>query len=160
MTTPFVFSFLRNGAESKDMAVDGSSTPVVFKYTGTGNGLYAYRINWIIADAGIRIYDFFGGVAALTNGITIKAIAADDSTVLIDFTNGEPIKRNAEFSSLAGTDAPILDSVGTDILSVRWTLEKAGEPFKLGLGESIQVTIQDDLTGLTEMSAMIQGQRQ
>ena len=160
MTTPFIFSFLRNDSEAKNMAVDGSSTPVIFKYVGVNNGLDVYRINWIIADAGIRIYDRFGGIAALTNGITIKAIGADDSTVLIDFTNGEPIKRSSDFASLAGTDAPVSDSLGTDIMPVRWTLQKAGIPFRLNLGESIQVTISDDLTGLTEMSAMIQGQKQ
>lgn len=151
------FGFFEESGGSEEMAVNGSVTPETFQVVAPNDGIEAVRINFLIADANIRIYDFFGGIAALTNGITIKAM--DGATELFDFIAGRTIKRNAHFTWLAGVDTPVLDAVGDDVLPVRWTIEKSGESFRLQGGQSIDITISDDLTGLTSFTAMLQGQR-
>jgi hypothetical protein len=148
----FVFSNLYNGGP--EMNVNGSITPSSHRYTvPAGKRTYVYRINLIILDASITASKF-GGLGALSIGITIKAKDSDD-VLLLDFLDGQTIKNNAEFCLLAGTDMKI--GPGTDSISIRWTIDKAGGSLILESGEYLEILVQDDLIGLTSFQAMLQG---
>jgi hypothetical protein len=156
--TNFVFKFLRTGADSADMAVDGG-TPVVFRYTvPAGKVFELWRINWHIIDGSLRA-DGFGGLAVLGNGLLLRILKSDESAEL-DFTDGMPLKRHSEFAHLAGVDLfPDTSGVGgaDDALSIRWTIARAGRAMLLTAGQHIECVVQDDLSDLTHFQAMVQG---
>lgn len=153
MHTHNFFKFFRNGA-SNDMAIEGA--PTMFKVTCPTTGtLDVIRIN-IVFTAQAMKYNVFGGGSALSTGITIKLYHPNDE-VCYDYLDGETIKSNEDFGSLAGIDAIIGPAAGIQSLAVRWTLEKSGSITKLDQGEYIGINIQDDLSGVTKFTAMLQG---
>jgi len=108
-----------------------------------------------IRDASIRL-NRFAGIAALTNGLKIEQHSAD-GVVLFDFLDGETIKALDDFAPLAGVDAPSVAGTGDDTWMLRWTIAKCGTPLTLQAGEKLVVTVQDDLTDLTEFYLEVQG---
>jgi len=158
----FIYKFLRedNTAASADMNVNATSTSTrSFQYSpGAGKFACVNRLLILVLDTGIEPA-LFGGLTALTNGVKITCNDTDGSE-LIDFTDGDAINSNAEWVHLAGTDNPITDSgvgPGIDELAVRWTIGKAGSSLFLKETQSIRFEIRDDLSGLTEFRAMVQG---
>jgi hypothetical protein len=140
------------------MNINGSVTPAVYEVRCPATAKWKLvRVNFMLLDTGI-IPSNFGGVAALTNGLTIKVVDASD-VVLLDFMEGETIKQNADFTYLAGVDAPVLDTLGgnPDMLPIRWTIAKAGNSILLHGGDAIQITVPDDLSTMNDFRAMIQG---
>ena len=138
-----VNDFLRDGA-SEVMAVNGSGTAVVFKWTcPSGFTFEWHRVAVVILDAGVGP-NIFAGQAALTNGLLFKVYNSDDS-VDHDILNGVPIKKNAHFNRLAGRDTDRDDVPTVDALSVRWTVKNNGRPMHLNPGQYIGVTVQDNL---------------
>lgn len=154
----FRFKMLRNGALS-DMSVNGSITPVAFSFQIEANRTFRLQRSLVrIVDRSIRP-DLFGGIAALTNGITIELQDAD-SNVLLDFMDGKTVQDNSDFSHLAGVDSqvdPASVPSNDDAYLVRWTLEKAGAAFKMTNRQKLVFTINDDLTELTHFETVIQG---
>jgi len=151
------FQFLRDEANSRDMNADGS-TPIEFFVENNetdGRTLVIERVCGKIRDASIRL-NRFAGIAALTNGLKIEQHSAD-GVVLFDFLDGETIKALDDFAPLAGVDAPSVAGTGDDTWMLRWTIAKCGTPLTLQAGEKLVVTVQDDLTDLTEFYLEVQG---
>ena len=152
-----LYEYLVNGA-SRDMVVNGSSTPVKFKYPIPA-GKYAEieRINIVIEDGSLDPAQF-GGLSALENGVEIAAY--DSSDVLTkDFCNGFPIQSNADWGALVGPDNRPYYGTGAalDSLNVRFSLYKGNEALRLDEGEYLQFTINDALAGIDKFFAMTQG---
>ena len=102
----FLFKFFRESGGSAEMNVDGSVTPVNFDvvhpHTATKperDAVFINRINCLIVDGNLRP-SFFGGIAALTNGVTIDVLDAQLNSIL-DITAGEPIKTNVKRKTLS-----------------------------------------------------------
>ena len=153
-----VYELVEDSGATVSMAVDGSVVPVNYEYEVPNNqDVIINRINFLIIDAGIVPTDFGGINGGVTNGIIIQAIDADGSTILISFINGMSIKSNAEFHLLAGTDVFRDSGPGEDILDVSWVLSETGRGLFLTAGQRLRIIIQDDLTGLTDFRAMVQG---
>lgn len=152
-----LYEFLKNGA-SRDMVVDGSSTPVKFKYT-VPVGKYAEieRINIVIEDGSIDPVQF-GGLSALNNGVEIGAYDSGD-VLARDFCGGFPIKSNADWGALAGIDNTPYYGVGAalDSLNIRFSLYKGNEALRLDAGEYLQFTINDAMSGIDKFVSMLQG---
>ena len=110
----------------------------------------------LIVDGGITPTKF-GGITALTNGIKIEAIDDDGTTVLLDFTADLTIKKNADWALLADTDRETIAAAGDDVEEVQWSLLSESGPMLLTAGQIFRFTVQDDLTGLTEMRVMAHG---
>lgn len=152
-----IFTFLRNGPSTKEMNQNGSVTPVDFKYTAPeGKRAVIERLNVEIMDNGIKM-DLFGAIAALTGGLEIGVYDEQDQ-LLLDPTDGHPLTRNGNWSFLAGVDARIYAGAGLDIMNVRWTISRAGAPWRLDPGHYIRFRVQDDLTAISEFHVMVQGQ--
>jgi hypothetical protein len=116
------------------------------------------RVCFLIQDTNCNIGKF-GGLAALTNGLKVESYN-DQGVLDVDFLDGETIKTNEEFDLLSGADVIGIDNTkAVDAVPVRWTVEKgtSGAPLLLLPGSILRVTIQDDLSGITNFRAMTQG---
>ena len=152
-----LYEFLKN-AGSRDMVVNGSSTPVKFKYTvPVGKYVEVERINIVIEDGSIDPVDF-GGLGALGNGLEIEAYTAADALAK-DFCAGFPIQSNADWGGLSGVDNQPYYGTGAalDSLNIRFSLYKGNEALRLDAGEYLQFTINDNMAGIDKFDAMIQG---
>lgn len=151
-----LYKWLREGANIK-ANVDGSSVAKVYKYTvGAGDTLELERMIVFIKDTGTFDADLYGNGAVLTNGILVKVVYADGSDDL-DLLDGLPIKTNGEWQGLCHDFNHNKIGTGDEVASVRWTFAKSGAPLVLETGDSFQVTIQDNLTVLTDHRFQIQG---
>ena len=118
----FIFKFLVNSADIKDLSTTSADTNSVENYNYPVNSGFIALISRCIIhiqDAGI-LPSKFGGINALTNGLKIQAIDDDGTSVLKDFLDGTTIKENGEFSHLAGVGTEIDAGAGDDSLSVLW----------------------------------------
>ncbi|MEE8632238.1 MAG: hypothetical protein V3T10_02900 [Candidatus Bathyarchaeia archaeon] len=151
-----VYKFLKNPLDgSRNMVVDGSSTPVSFRYTAPqATRVVLSRINIIILDASIGTSNFGGLAAPLTTGVAFFIKDVNDN-LLVDLCDGFPVQENWEFAALAGADWTIAPA--TDALTIRWTFEKSGKRIILEPGEYFEMLIQDAMAGLVAMDAMVQG---
>ena len=157
----FVYSHLTTAAGAIDMNVDGSGVAVNYDYVvpaGTQYKTFSFsRVNFEMVDTAMR-WDIFGGLAtALPNGLLLQVI--DNANVIRqDFdTTRRPIMTNADFSPLAGVDAPLTAAAGPDALPVRFSIFKAGRSMTLYPNWRFRVVVQDNLAGLTVFRSMVQG---
>ncbi len=158
--TDFIMEFFRNGGGSMEMAVDGSITPVEFEWKNEEpikNAVCA-RLLWDILDGSPTTTKFGGIIGGLTNGVLMQLVDAADAVVL-DFTDGDPIKQNHQFARMVGTDWALTIGAGVDAVNVRWSLFKTGKELLVPPGFKLRVTIRDDLTTVDSMSVSMQGYR-
>ena len=141
---------------STDMAVDGSTTPVIFGIRNpTGEDvefivdLTRMIVTMELTSAGD--YDEFGNIPRLTNGLLCR------------FTNGQNynvfnVKDNREFDGLM-YDYKFISASGAspDGISGRFTFEKLGSVVRLAPFEDLQFIVQDNLIALTEFNITVQG---
>jgi len=151
-----IFAFLKTSGNSRDMAVNGSSTPVPFFYSSPDRKWVLSRANITVLDAGPITATTFGGDTALTNGLGFE-IRGENGALLKSFTGGMPITRNADWGTLAGVDWSQSIGAGLDAVTVRWSMFKSGKEVLMFPGETFQCEVRDDLSSLTEMTIMIQG---
>ncbi len=161
----FIYAFLRQtsgnppaSGDDRDMnVVADTATPGVFQYIVPENRIVKLaRINIGIVDGGIRWNEFAGLGAPLDNGIQLQTMFADGNPSL-DFLEGEAIQTNQDFEALAGVDAVVALAAGDDLMPIRFSFFKAGTEIVLKENESLRMLIRDDLSGMTEMRAMVQG---
>jgi len=150
-----------DGTGSIDQNGDFSSTPQFFRVNPPVQGFYGIaRIMVQIQSSGMMKGDTYGDLPELTNGITV-AIYDKDNNILIDITDGQPIKNNAGWARQA-YDARMLDfgagsPSGDQFFQVRWTFGEAGQPLFISKGASLRFLLNDDFTGLTGHLAQVQG---
>lgn len=151
-----------DGSGNKDASVDGSSTAVRFKYVPEkGERAVINRMIIHYGDTANWSADEFGNLgAALTNGLLIQVLNQNTDNVVVDLLDGIPVKTNSHWSRVC-YDVE-LDSFGSglDFLKARWTFSKSGRPVALSDENYASVTVQDNLTGLDELTFMLQGYRE
>lgn len=152
------FIFLRDSFGSEDMNVDGSIVPVNFDFVVPANTwIDLYGLNFVIENAMITPQSF-GGLPPLPNGIAIQLLAADLDAVLQDVTVEGVLNSISDFGFLNGMSISILRaSPPADVFIGSWNLEDTGAAFRLLSGQKVRVVVQDDLTGLSSFSVMVQG---
>ena len=72
-----VFKFIRNDSNSRNLNVNGSSTPQKFYYQNNAKETVLERANILIQDNGIE-KNKFAGLDVLTNGLEIKVTNSSD----------------------------------------------------------------------------------
>ena len=137
-----------DGTGSVDGNVNGSVTPVVLKAVASGGKLIVNRLIIHITDTGAFDASKYGNNITLTNGITVKHMRGVE--VVYDATCQIPVKANGDWSAHCYDVTSLSFGVGDDMLTVRWTFTKDGLPIVLNDGDSFEVTINDDLTGLVD----------
>ncbi|MCK5600655.1 hypothetical protein KAR91_02230 [Candidatus Pacearchaeota archaeon] len=149
---------LGTGLGSISQNVNGSVTPVKFfiqppsdeKYILQRMALHAIDSNWNNAN-------FYGATAALLNGIRIYI--ENDGGIIKEYTSNFKIKRTRDWALLAGADAITQGAAGADPLIVRWTFNAGATniPLDGSKNERFVLEIPDDLTGLDDQIAVVQG---
>jgi len=155
--TKIVSKHLVDSGGGITLAVDGTA-PKVFSYTvPTGNVLELASCAIGIVDGSINPRDFGGINGGLTAGLLVKLHDTDEA-VLFDFLDGDPIKRNSGFSKLSNARIDYETGAGDDVLQVYWNLTAGyGTTLRLDGGESLRVTVRDDLTSLVDFWWYLKG---
>ena len=156
MFNSHIFKWLRESGGSRDAAVNGSITPVLFEYTSLEDTTELTRLIVSIVDSNTFEATQYGSRILLPNGLKVELIDAQGA-VILDLLDGEVIHSNAEWQAMCFDWHYNSVGVGDNVAVARWTLEKAGEPLYLKVGEKFRVTVQDDLTGLTSHYFQLQG---
>lgn len=137
------------------MNVDGSITPVDFWYTVPSGKLFLFhRLVLQIVDGSVD-WAGFGGIAALTNGVLIT-IYDDQNNAIIALP---ALKENYEIAMQFGAGAAEIrpGAANSNLIAVYDVHEQAGYVFGVPAGWKFQVTIQDNLTAITHMDALVTG---
>ncbi len=145
-TGEMVKTYLLDGCYP-DMDVDGSVTPVVYKYTVlTGKVFLASRLTIYLEGLTAFSGSRFGDVKALTNGVVIS----------VNGNTWETWKDNIDLMTCMD------DTEGNKIfgrsITGRWTFsQETGAQIEMAAGEIFAVTINDDLSYLTHFRIKIGG---
>lgn len=145
-----------DGSGSSNMAVDGSSTPVIFKIKPIpGGSVNIARIIMYIEDSGSFDSGKWGNGITITNGIEFKQKENGATTDLLGF----PIKTSGDMASLCHDLSHHKFGSGNEFITYRWTFSKAGGSIELhaGYSDELQIIINDDLTDLVLMNVIAQG---
>ena len=128
-----------------------------FYYTATGPD-NINRMLVSIVDTNGMLEDEYGNLGvALTNGISVCVWNSDFSSVILDLTDGEPIKTNGNWIQVC-YDATLTDlGPGNDYFGARWTFGNSGQIITLDKGQHLGIEVNDDLTGLIQHRFMLQG---
>lgn len=153
-----ILKYLRvDGTGSVEMAVDGSATPVNFDLICPGP-CRLHLMTIFIQDQGIKADEFGGLGSALTNGLLIE-VRDDKDNLLLDPTDGTPIKANAAFSSLTGSDLVFQDAAGMsqDLFTALWIINATGAGLWMDKNWLIRFVVRDDLTSLNFFRCFVHG---
>jgi len=135
-----------------DLAVDGSSVPVVFRVPLHSQYKYVVtRIVYAIRDASAS-NNTFGGLAELTNGVKVEV--ENYSEPLHEWFI---VKTNSELLSRAGRGQLIISAYATDDLVYADFVLSPGIVLRPGSSDTVQFTVQDDLSGLTAFDILAEG---
>jgi hypothetical protein len=154
-----------SGAEvtfsNKNLAVDGSGTPVTFQ-ARTGNLSITSTVNVTrllltgITDTAASL-PLFGDLPKLTRGVAIRLVTPTSKRNILN------IKNNEEIVNLA-FDFTIFESVnpaqGVDGFSSRLTFggeSKIGTVLQIAQNDNLEVIVQDDLSGLVRFIVTLEG---
>jgi hypothetical protein len=147
-------------ASNVSMNVDGSGTTRVFR-VGPAPATFdvdVTRVLGYIQDGTAMDDSLFGGIAPLANGVTLRR-----NDGVGGFTNLWNVKSNGQIKLLCfdadySTKAPA-GSFGLNFRNTYAGQAKHGVTIRLTAGESLELLIQDNLTGLEDFRAMAQGHR-
>jgi hypothetical protein len=143
-----------DGTGTINMGVNGATTPVEFKCTVPSDTIYLIeRMIVVVQDVGGLDAGFYGNNITVANGVTLKIVRTDLSEEVL--TYGRPVKTNSCWAAYCHDVHAIDFGLGDNLLSVRWTFSKDGAPLKLNAGDSLVMTINDDLTGLTAQNVKL-----
>lgn len=142
--------------------VNGSVTPVDFYIKAlAGERLLLARIIINIRSATNITVNKYGDINQLTNGIQVFLYKKSLSSVVIDITNGFPIKRNEDWGKWCfdSRPIPIGPTQNTQTWQARWTLTRYGNPYGIVLeeGDYVGVRIRDNLSTLTSHTILGEG---
>ena len=143
-----------------DANVDGSATAQYFEYRApAGEVVQLTRLLVYVADGGIWSSADYGGVSTLANGITMEVVDGTgvSATEVFSLTDGKSIMNTIDWGIYSYDVQHIQFNSGDDHFLCRWTFSKAGANIRLYDDVALRVTINDDLTGLSEHTFTIQG---
>ena len=147
-----------DGSGSINAAVDGSSTPVIFRIKpGPSETFYIQRVIISIIDNGSLDSGGYGNGVELTNGVQIlykRFVGEAGETTLIDLTGGLPITQNMQWHALCHDETLSTYGSGDQGASWRYTFSKdtGGDPIILNGAnkEELQFVIRDNISTLAE----------
>lgn len=163
MKTPILSRYLDtngNGTGTKNANGDYSGAVEEFYIEAqAGENLEIARMIVSVEDTGGMQAQEYGNLgSALTNGIEVKVLNEHD-TVIMDLTDGIPIKTNAQWGIIC-YDVDVKSwGAGNSLLLVRWTFAKSGQLIYLEEGQKLVVYLNDDLDGLLFHYFMVQGEQ-
>ena len=153
------YEYLITAGGSLNMNVDGSGTPVAFRFIAP-RALDIHRVTFVAEDDAKEDLNGFLSLGALANGLTIihrKSEAAGGGTLQNFGTGVVPITTHTRLGALAGVDV-VSDSVANKSrFDIRWTLRKSGIPLAMQHHEEFIINVRDNLSTLLYFHVMVQG---
>ena len=138
---------LENGG-SDSMNVDGSGTPVVFEYESSGIN-YLERLQLFLLDPGTMSHSSFGAIGTLSSGITYGYTKNGSETVIDTIKSNICLIMNfSDNVNVGNTATGFLNEEDYFFGSVIFP-----EPIFLADEDTIQFTVNDDLTGISVLKA-------
>jgi len=147
---------------------DGSGTfEAIGNYSGAATEFYIqpaaeeiFAIETVtisIQDAQKVSADKYGGMTALTNGISVQI--HDSGGVVTDITSNAMIKTNGEWSSYFDSMKAHTFGTGDELVVLYWKFADSGRSILLdgAKGEKLVFILNDDFTGLTLHRFFVQG---
>lgn len=126
---------------------DFSSSPGTLKITApAGFALDLTRLIFRVEDIKGTPVEKYGGLDALTEGITIKV--HDGAGGIVADLTPEPIRANGDWASYVYDVQQLAWGAGATIVSARWSFLACGAPLTIPSGYELRVVANDDLTGL------------
>ncbi len=145
-----------------NLNVDGSAVAKKYRYVaGAGKEVLIRSLLWYLRDDGTVSGSEFGALATLANGLQARVIDTDLVAVKLDLLAGGRIKSNADLARLAGPDYRLEagTGAGNELVAARWDLAALfGKPLQLVAGEALEVVVNDNLTGLAELTVQAFGE--
>lgn len=152
-----VYKFCSNGGSKN--ASGNYATPTKFSVQPGASEVWRLeRLIVHIGDtAGMQAQEYGNLGAALTNGIIVQT--ARDGVQTKDYTDGLPVKTNADWGRLCYDVELKTWGAGNEYLQVRWTFGKSGTPVRLvgSQNDSLDIVLEDNLSGLIDHNFMVQG---
>ena len=148
-----------DGTGNTDMAIDGSTTEVVFRISPPAGEIWRVA-RWMLYVQDTKGFDVdkWGNGIILTNGIMPRLKQGGITSELLHMA----IMTTGDIGAL--TYDTVLHTFGNtdDILNARWTFTRAGQYVRLigDYGDELQVVIRDDLTGLSKQYVQVQGYKE
>lgn len=147
------FATLLNGASS-NMAVNGSTTPVVFSAgPASGKTWYINSIGFEFSDTGATKSADYGGInLGLTNGFLIEQVINTTNYAVANLKSNREIVIVFHSGAFAGGNSGFITDANfySGLLDITPHLTLVGTA-----GDKIQATVRDDLTGLVEQRLII-----
>ena len=148
--------YLRNTGGSRYMGVDGSVTPVEFKYTvPEAENLLLLGITICLMDSFVYPHKF-GNLDELANGVLLR-ILDDSAQVSLDMCDQEPIKLNADFAAIDSGASSRMAGSNASLLTMAWRAQGDDEPIILPSGHSVSLVVRDDLRTIEYFRAILKG---
>lgn len=139
-----------------NLEVDGSVTPMAYNVGPSSSEnieIHIHGIHIIMVTDTAPVFNGFGDLPALTNGIVLRRIGNNPATLW-------NVKSNSDFSLLS-FDVRVNSAAnqGWDVngMAVHFSFDNHGSVIRLTPTDTLQLIIQDDITGLTSFRAMAYG---
>jgi hypothetical protein len=148
-------SYLLDGATA-DMAVDGSGTPVIYRYTVPSDTKIALTRCLLSIEHGAAAFvaSNFGARAALANGLEISVTPLGGAKIILENwkTNRQVRDTMFDFDQTFRTDG---------VYTGRWTFSKDlnEEGMLVVPGDVVEIKVQDNLSTLDYLSLRIKGKK-
>lgn len=138
---------------------DYSSTEEIFYIQPPSDKVYCIqRMIGMIEDSNNMRAEYYGDMGvALTNGITVRV--SNNNGVILDMTNGHPIKRNAEWGQFC-YDVDLKSwGTGNEFILIKWDLSLPEQSLFLtgANGDKLELILNDDFSGLVSHHFVIEG---
>jgi len=115
------------------------------------------RLLVFVRDSKVNADDYGAITSGLSTGIGVRT--QDDSGTLIDLVDGDKVQTSAEWAHHCYDATALAWGAGNEFLTVRWTFAKSGTVLRLDgdQNERLEVTLDDDMTGLLAHQFLVQG---
>ena len=145
-----------DGSGNKNASVDGSATPVEFKFDGFGI-IELTRLIVFIRDSGPITAEGYGAIVggSLTNGIDVEVWK--DGSLHVSLFDNIPVKSNADWARTCFDVAVSSFGSGDNYARAQWILTQGSRSLRLASGDQVIIRINDDLSGLKEHYFNLQG---
>ena len=148
-----------DGTGTNDWIGNYTTPDIAYIQPSAGEILHITRMIVTIQDDGNLVPDGYGALGELTNGVAVQL--RDDSEVISDMTNGDPIKTNVQWGSRCFDiqEHTFGGQQADNVILVRWTFERAGVDLRLvgDEGGRLEVLLSDTFVGLTAHKFCVQG---
>jgi len=145
-----------DGSGTKNAVGNYATTPQTFQIVvpaGKGYTIESMTIH-LSGATNFQILGYGSINAGLTNGVVLQAVVGG---VTLNFDDGAPFKTNDDLGHISANVNHVTYSGTGDSLVVQFQVSDYGVPLTLNPGDSLQVVLHDNFTGLSSQHFIVKG---